>query len=190
MEELENKIQTAYDKLGINNDDSYSNLEKKIENKLENKLETKIDKSQISNYDLLNQFCSEYHNFACEQAPICIEKKINTYSTSACDSRGDSSNLEGLYKLIVNKINNLKTEVVNENNDINNGKLIKSEYGVYQDSQTKINTQHNDNILINEKNNIMDIKINNNLNKLKMYSLVVILLTILNIGFYILILKK
>ena len=113
MEQLENKINAAYDKLGIiDTKTSEENIEYKLEG-----YKKEIEKPQIKNSDFLQNFCSEYHKFACERAPICKKNNINTYSISTCDSRGNTENLDGLYKLIVNKINSLKTEVDSENNE-------------------------------------------------------------------------
>ena len=171
------------------------NLELGISNDVE---DNSKPENQI-NEDLI-KFCQLYYEHTCKKPTFgkdnkykCDSDKLLTkdfLDQSNCENNESkkSDKLDEFYNELIENIENLKKN--NYNINIKNIEDIEDKYTKYQALQLDINEHYEDNMLIDKKLNMINFKLKDILNSIKMYSMVIVFLVCLNIAFYVIFLKK
>lgn len=184
MEKLKQNINETYKTLGINPNENEAEIIKRKE-KNKNKI-TKIN----TNSDYVNRKCKEQYiinNKMTLPPSICNLNDTDLKSLDDIDTYHTS--VKQLNKELITKINDYKSNmnkiILNASND-----KLKESYDTYIDIQNNINKQKSDNMLIEQKNSIIDIKLKNSKYIIKIYSFLMIILIIINMGGYMFYLSK
>lgn len=184
MEKLKENINETYKTLGINPNENEAEIIKRKE-KNKNKI-TKIN----TNSDYVNRKCKELYiinNKMTLPPSICNLNDTDLKSLDNIDTYHTST--EQLNKELITKINDYKSSmnkiILNASND-----KLKESYDTYIDIQNNINKQKSDNMLIEQKNSIIDIKLKNSKYIIKIYSFIMIILIIINMSGYMFYLSK
>jgi hypothetical protein len=184
MEKLKENINETYKTLGINPNENEGEIIKRKE-KNKNKI-TKIN----TNSDYVNRKCKEQYiinNKMTLPPSICNLNDTDLKSLDDIDTYHTS--VKQLNKELITKINDYKSSmnkiILNASND-----KLKESYDTYIDIQNNINKQKSDNMLIEQKNSIIDIKLKNSKYIIKIYSFLMIILIIINMGGYMFYLSK
>ena len=205
VERLEKRINFALSKIGA---EPYVSPKEQIDSlnlgmkeitSPESETETETEKNPFK--DELKLFCQYYHDFTCkDNATINVNK--NKYEckeilkdyTGNCVN-GQSANLQNaknkldeFYNELIDKINDKQNTILNI--DVKNLEEIQSAYNKYQELQTNMNEHYTDTVLIDNKNYIMNSKLNYSSSTTKLYAFVIVLLVCANIAFYIKMLKN
>ena len=184
MEKLKENINETYKTLGINPNENEGEIIKRKE-KNKNKI-TKIN----TNSDYVNRKCKEQYiinNKMTLPPSICNLNDTDLKSLDDIDTYHTS--VKQLNKELITKINDYKSSmnkiILNASND-----KLKESYDTYIDIQNNINKQKSDNMLIEQKNSIIDIKLKNSKYIIKIYSFLMIILIIINMVGYMFYLSK
>jgi hypothetical protein len=195
VERLEEKLNKTLQELGK---DPILSLEEKLEKEKMN-LELGINETKDNskpekpiNEDLI-KFCQLYYEHTCNQPTFGKDNRYKCQdvlttefiNSSNCNQNGSkkSDKLDDFYGELIESIENLKKNTYNI--DIKNIEDIEDKYKRYQVLQTDINEHYQDNMLIDNRLNIINSKLNNSLNSIKLYSMLIVFLFCLNIAFYV-----
>ena len=130
-----------------------------------------------------------------KKSPYCLKcKDILKNYPSSCNN-GVPSNLQeakkkldDLYSNLIDIINEKQNTILNIN--IKNVDEIQDAYSEYQELQNNMNEHYTDTVLIDNKNNILNSKLNSSSSSIKLYAFAIVLLVCANIAFYIKFLKN
>lgn len=201
VDRLEKQLNNTLQELGK---EPILSLEEKLEKEKRN-LELGISEDAINNSkpekpineDLI-KFCQLYYEHTCKQPTFGKDNRYKCedvlttefINSSQCKQNGskNSDKLNEFYNELIENIENFKKNTYNI--DIKNIEDIEDKYKRYQVLQTDINEHYQDNMLIDNRLNIINSKLNNSLNSIKMYSILIVFLVCLNIAFYVIFLKN
>jgi hypothetical protein len=175
--DLQSKINASYNRLNIDPN------EKKSEVDDEKYAKVISNGNQNGNNEELINFCNNYYSCFDEPAKLCDKKKISSNKIKGYSS-GDTSNLDLQYDDLLQKIEELQQSMTIKKDNLKMGQLATL-YKNYQLAEIDLTKQTNDNMYIDTKNEIIQTKHNYELNKMRIYALMIVILTMINIWFYI-----
>lgn len=182
MEKLKENISETYKTLGINPNESQEEVLKRKNNNT-----NKIKKIN-NNSEFVKRKCRDFYIINNKMTVPDICNTTTRELSKFTDIETEHTTMEQLNKELVRKIqmykSNMNKVILNGSND-----KLKDNYDKFIELEKKNNKQTNDNILIEQKNSIVDLKIKNDKHKIKIYSIMMLLLIIINIGGYMFYLK-
>ena len=176
--DLESRINASYNRLNI--DPNAIKLD--LDDEKYAKVISSENQNKKKNEELIN-FCNNYYSCFDEPSKLCDNKKISSNKIKGY-SLGDTSNLDLQYDDLLQKIEELQQSMTIKKDNLKMGQLATL-YKNYQLAEIDLTKQTNDNLYIDTKNEIIQTKHNYELNKMKIYALLMIILTMINIWFYI-----
>jgi hypothetical protein len=179
--DLQSRINESYNRLDIVPN------EKKSEIGLDEETYNLVTDSPTKNNEELINFCNYYYSCFDEPAKLCETKKISSNKIKGYIS-GDTSNLDLQYDDLLQQIEESQ-QILNKEDNVHMGQLSNL-YKKYQLVEMDLTKQTNDNMFIDTKNDMIQTKHNYELNKMKIYALLIIIVTIINIWFYIIFLQN
>jgi hypothetical protein len=171
---LQTKINESYDRLKINPNEKNDLI-------LLEEEEPSI-KNNFNSDDMIN-YCNTY--FSCFDSKIPTLCKNNNIRPQLIigHNLNDTSYLDLLYDELLEKIDMLQQKMNIKKDNLQMGYLTDL-YTKYKNKETNLNKQTKDTMFINTKNNIIQSKYTHELNKMKIYAFLIIILLIINIWFY------
>ncbi len=182
--DLQSRINESYSRLDIVPNEKKSELETDAQiYELANENLNENNENQNENNEELINFCNYYYSCFDEPAKLCEDKQISSNKIKGYIS-GDTSNLDLQYDDLLQQIEELQQTMTIKEDNVKMGQLSNL-YKNYQLAEIDLTKQTNDNMFIDTKNEIIQTKYNYELNKMRVYALLIVILTMINIWFYI-----
>jgi len=178
--DLQSRINDSYNRLDIDPPPKKSGID--VDKKKYDLVSSDKNINDNVKHEELINFCNNYYSCFDKEAQLCKDKtqssnKIVGYSLY------DTSILDLQYDDLLQQIERLQKSM----NSVDNIQIsrLSALYKKYELAEIDLTNQTNDNMFIDTKNEIIQTKYNYELNKMKIYALLIIISTMINIWFYI-----